>query len=75
MTAPTVQYRIVLGKKDEIVVGEADADLVVTIAKADCALDPTVAYMQGKLKTVGSTGLLFELLESGAVAEALQPYR
>jgi hypothetical protein len=75
MTAPTVQYRIVLGKKDEIVVGEADADLVVTIAKVDCVLDPTVAYMQGKLKTVGSTGLLFDLLESGAVAEALQPYR
>ena len=71
----TVQYRIVLGKKDEIVVGDNDADLVVTVAKADCGLDPTVAFMQGKLKSVGSTGLLFDLLRSGAVAEALQPYQ
>lgn len=67
----TVQYRIALGKKDEIVVGPDDAELVVTIAQADLGLDPTVAYMQGKLKSTGSTGRLFELLESGAVAEAL----
>ena len=67
----SVQYRIALGKKDEIVVGPDDAELVVTIAQADLGLDPTIAYMQGKLKSTGSTGELFELLKSGAVAEAL----
>jgi hypothetical protein len=46
----TVQYHIVLGKKDEIVVGPDGADVVVTIGKADCGTDPTVAYMQGRLK-------------------------
>ena len=54
-----------LGKKDEIVVGPDDADLVVTIAQADLGLDPTVAFMQGKLKAPGSTGQLFELLRVG----------
>jgi hypothetical protein len=67
----TVQYRVALGKRDEIVVGPDDAELVVTIAQADIGLDPTVAYMQGKLKSTGPTGSLFELLESGELGEAL----
>jgi hypothetical protein len=67
----TVQYRIVVGKKDEIVVGPDGADVVITIPKADCGLDPTVAYMQGKLKAAGHTGLLFQVLRSGAAAEVL----
>jgi hypothetical protein len=70
----TVQYHIVLGKKEEIVVGPADADVVVTIAKADCGLDPNVAYMQGRLKAAGHTGVLFAALQSGAVAEVLQAH-
>ena len=52
----TVQYRVAVGKRDEIVVGPDDAELVVTIAQADIGLDPTVAYMQGKLKSTGPTG-------------------
>lgn len=71
----TVQYRIALGKRDEIVVGPDDAALVVTVAQADLGLDPTVAYMQGKLKSTGPTGPLFELLESGELAAALQAHR
>jgi len=67
----SVQYRVVLGKKDEVVVGPDGADVVITIAKADCQLDPTVAYMQGRLKAVGDTGLLFDVLRSGAAAEVL----
>jgi hypothetical protein len=71
-SAGTIQYHIVLGKKEEIVVGPADADVVVTIAKADCGLDPNVAYMQGRLKAAGHTGVLFAALQSGAAAEVLQ---
>ena len=67
----TVQYRVVLGKKDEIVIGPDDADVVITVPVADCGLDPAVAYMQGRLKAVGNTGLLFEALRSGAVAKEL----
>ncbi len=67
----SVQYRIVLGKKDELVIGGDDADLVISVAQADCGLEPTVAYMQGRLKAAGPSRLLFEVLESGAVAEVL----
>jgi len=70
----TVQYRIAVGKKDEIVVGPAEAEVVVTVAKADCHLDPTIAYMQGKLKSTGPTGPLLDLLASGAAAEVLTSY-
>ena len=59
-------------KKDEIVTGPDDADLVVTIPVADVGLDPTVAYMQGKLKATGPTRLLFDLLKSGEAATALR---
>lgn len=70
----TVQYRIAVAKKEEIVVGPDDADAVVTIAKADCGLDPTVAYMRGKLKATGNTGALLDALRSGEAAAALAPY-
>jgi hypothetical protein len=68
---PTAQYHIVIGKKDEIVVGPDDADVVITVGRADVGLDPAVAFMQGKLKTTGSTGALFTLLKSGDVARTL----
>ena len=70
----TVQYRVAFGKKDEVVEGPDDADLVITIAAADAAMDPTVAYMRGKLKSTGPTGPLLELLrngEAGAVISRL----
>ena len=66
-----MQIHIVLGRRDEIVRGPADADLVITVNRADVGLDPTVAYMQGRLKAAGHTGLLFEALRSGAVAREL----
>ena len=72
--AGTVRYHIVVGKKDEIVVGPEDADVVVTVAKADCGLDPNVAYMQGRLKAAGHTGVLFAALRSGAAAEVLRAH-
>jgi hypothetical protein len=69
--SPTAQYHIVVGKKDEIVVGPDDAEVVITVGRADAGLDPAVAFMQGKLKSTGSTGALFALLKSGEVARAL----
>jgi hypothetical protein len=61
----TIQYRVAFSKKDEATDGPDDADVVVTIAAADAGLDPTVAFMQGKLKSTGSTAALFEVLRSG----------
>jgi hypothetical protein len=67
----SVQYRVVFGKKDEAVDGPDDADIVITVTAADATLDPSVAFMQGKLKATGHTGRLFELLRSGDAASAL----
>ena len=61
----TIQYRVTYGKNDEAVEGPAAADVVVTIAAVDAVLDPTVAFMQGKLKSTGSTAALFEALRNG----------
>ena len=61
----TIQYRVAFSKKDEAVDGPDDADVVVTVAAADAGLDPTVAFMQGKLKSTGSTAALLEVLRNG----------
>jgi putative sterol carrier protein len=74
VSGSTIQYRVIVGKKDEIVDGPDDADLVITVPLADVLtddFDPAVAYMQGKLKSTGSTGALFDLIRSGAAATAL----
>jgi hypothetical protein len=67
----TIQYRVGFGKNDEAVDGPDGADVVITIAAADAALDPTVAYMQGKLKSTGSTAALLEALRSGEATAAI----
>lgn len=67
----TVQYRVMRAKKDEAVEGPDGADVVISVALADAALDPTVAFMLGKLKAVGHTGVLFDVLSSGAAAAAI----
>ncbi len=70
----TVQYRIVVGTKDERVEGPDEADVVVTVPLSDVraeGFDPAVAFMQGNLKSTGSTGELFRLLRAGDVADAL----
>lgn len=67
----TVQYRVSFGNKDEAVEGPDDADVVITVAVADAALDPSVAYMQGKLKAAGSTSSLFHVLRNGEAATAI----
>lgn len=67
----SVQYRVVFGKKDEVVEGPDDAELVVTVAAADVGGDPTSLYMQGKLKAAGSSGHLFALLRSGDLSRSI----
>jgi len=66
-----IQYRVVVAKKDERIEGPDDADLVVTVSLADARLDPTVAFMQGRLKSTGSTGALFRALATGEISAAL----
>ena len=56
----SVQYRVVVGKKDERIDGPDDADVVVTVPLVDAAaadFDPAVAYMRGKLKAAGPTAV------------------
>jgi hypothetical protein len=70
----SVQYRVVIGKKDERVEGPDDADVVVTVPLADVAapgFDPTVAFMRGVLKASGHTGQVLDVLKSGEAAAAL----
>jgi len=66
-----VQYRLQLGKKQEIVEGPDSADVVVVIDAKDADLDPSVAYMLGKLKAEGSTGALIGELRSERAAQAI----
>jgi ribulose 1,5-bisphosphate synthetase/thiazole synthase len=70
----SVQYRVVVAKKDERVEGPDDAEVVVTVPLVDASadgFDPTVAYMRGALKATGHTGVVLELLKSGEAAEAI----
>lgn len=70
----SVQYRVVVAKKDERTDGPDDADIVVTVPLVDAAgdeFDPTVAFMRGKLKASGHTGQILDLLKSGAAATAI----
>jgi hypothetical protein len=67
----SIQYRVAFGKNDEAVEGPDDADVVVTVAAADAATRPEVAFMQGKLKNSGPTGPLFEAFADGSAAAVL----
>lgn len=66
-----VQYVVSFSKKEEAVNGPEDADVIVRISAKDVDLDPTVAFMKGKLKAEGSTRALFEALWSGDAAKAI----
>ena len=71
MDPVSVQYRVAFGKKDEVVEGPDDATIVVTVAAADAAMDPTVAYMRGRLKSAGPTGPFLDLLRRGEVGPVI----
>jgi putative sterol carrier protein len=67
----SVQYVLSFSKKDEVIEGPDDADVVVRIDAKHADLDPTVAFMRGKLKAEGSTRALFEALWSGDAAQII----
>jgi hypothetical protein len=67
----SIQYRVAFGKNDEAVEGPDDATVVVTIAAADAGLEPSVAFMQGKLKNSGPTGPLFGAFADGSAAAVI----
>ena len=70
----SVQYRVVVAKKDERVDGPEDADLVVTVPAAVAAgdgFDATVEIMRGRLKVVGHSGRVLDLLKSGEATSTL----
>ena len=70
----SVQYRVVVARRDERVEGPDDAGAVLTVPLDDAAaadFDPTVAYMRGVLKASGHTGLILDALRSGDAAAAI----
>jgi hypothetical protein len=69
----TVQYRVVVTKKDERILGPDDADVVMAVPLAEVraeGFDPTVAYMRGVLKATGPSRVVFDVLRSGEAAAA-----
>lgn len=70
----SVQYRLVVAKGDERVEGPDDAEVTITVPRADVlaeGFDPAEAYMRGILKAAGHTGELLDALKSGAAAATL----
>jgi hypothetical protein len=70
----SVQYRVVVGKKDERYQGPSDAEIVISVPAAVAAtdgFDATVEFMRGRLKATGHTGRILELLKSGEASAAL----
>lgn len=66
-----VQVRLSVGRNDVRVEGPTDAEVVVTLNRADAHLDPAVAFMTGKLKSSGPTGPLLTALADGTIAAAI----
>jgi hypothetical protein len=70
----SVQYRVVVAKREERIDGPDDAAAVMTVPLVDAAadgFDPTVAYMRGVLKAAGDTGIVLRALRSGEAREAI----
>jgi len=70
----SVQYRVVVAKKDELVEGPDGADIVVTVPVAvatDDDFDASVEFMRGRLKAAGHTGQILDLLKSGNATAAI----
>lgn len=68
----TVQYRVKFAKDDEVVSGPDGADVVLSCSAQDARTDPTVAFMHGRLKVVGRSGVLFDVLANGEAGAELK---
>ena len=70
----SVQYRVVVAKKDERIDGPDDAEIVVTVpaaVAAEAGFDATTEFMRGRLKAAGHTGEILDLLKSGDANAAI----
>jgi hypothetical protein len=70
----TVQYRVVVAKKDELVDGPDDAEIVLSVpisVASEDGFDATIEFMRGRLKAVGQSGEVLELLKSGVASTAI----
>jgi len=70
----SVQYRVVVAKKDERVDGPDDAEVVFSVPIAVAAeddFDATVEFMRGRVKATGHSGQVLDVLKSGAATSAL----
>jgi hypothetical protein len=69
----SIQYRLVVAKKDERVDGPDDADLVfaapIDVVTAD-GFDATIEFMRGKVKAAGHTGDVLAALRTGEATAA-----
>ncbi len=69
----TVRYVVAVSKKEELCEGPLDATVTITVSLDDALnVDPTTAFMLGRLKTQGSTGALFRALRRGDVTTTLR---
>ena len=69
----TIRYVVAVSKNEELSEGPPDATVTITVSLDDALnLDPTTAFMLGRLKTQGSTGALFRALRSGDVTTTLR---
>lgn len=69
----SVQYRLVVARKDERTEGPDDAEVVLSAPAAVVTsegFDATVEFMRGKLKATGHTGEVLQLLKSGEAGAA-----
>ena len=70
----SVQYRVVVAKKDERVDGPDDAEIVMTVpveVAVEAGFDATVEFMRGRVKATGHSGRVLDLLKSGSATTAL----
>lgn len=70
----SVQYRVVVAKKDERVEGPDDAEIVMSVpvsVASEPDFDATVEFMRGRVKATGHSGRVLELLKSGTATSAL----
>ena len=67
----SVKYTVSFGKGEKASEGPDDADVAVAIDAKFTSMNPTAAFMLGKLKAEGNMRALFESLWSGEAQAAI----